>query len=240
MRRTNSLVQSGLVTAVAAASIATATLLAASAPPQKPTRIDNDTVARFLESGRPALVAYRARRHLEASSRGGKMSAQLDAMTTLLPSGRFSFEVLHESGSMMIRDRVLRAALLEEQSNHDEAKLAESDFTRDNYDFLLDESRDGELLRIGLAPRRKSQLLIAGSAFVRRDDADLVTIEGVLSKRPSFWTRRVAITKHYSRIDGVRVPIEVKLNADVLLVGNSSFSMTYQYVAINGRQLATN
>jgi hypothetical protein len=240
MRRTKSLVQSGLVIAVAAASIAAATLRAASAQPQKPAFRDSDTVAKFLESGRPALIAYRARRHLEASSRGGKMSAQLDAITTLLPNGRFSFEVVHESGSMMIRERVLHAALREEQDNHADAKLAESDFTRDNYEFLLDESRDGELVRIGLAPRRKSQLLIAGSAFVRRDDADLVTIEGVLSKRPSFWTRRVAITRHYSRIDGVRVPIEVKLNADVLLVGDSSFSMTYQYMAINGRQLATN
>src|SRR5262249_857625 len=161
----------------------------------------------------------RARRHLEASSRGGKMTGQLDALTTLLPNGEFSFEVLHESGSMLIRERVLRAALLEEQGNHADAKLAESDFTRDNYDFRLDDSRDGELVRIGLAPRRKSQLLISGAAFVRRDDADLVTIEGVLSKRPSFWTRRVAITRHYSRIDGVRVPVEVKLNADVLFVG---------------------
>ena len=168
------------------------------------------------------------------------MTGQLDAMTTLLPNGKFSFDVLHESGSMMIRDRVLRAALVEEQDNHSEARLAESDFTRDNYDFLLDESRGGELVRIGLAPRRKSQLLISGAAFVRREDADLVTIEGVLSKRPSFWTRRVEIRRHYSRIDGVRVPVEVKLNADVLLVGDSSFSMTYQYVAINGRHIPTN
>ena len=48
------------------------------------------------------------------------------------------------------------------------------------------------------------------------------------------------MTRHYARIDGVRVPIEVQLNADVLLVGDSTFAMTYQYASINGRQIATN
>jgi hypothetical protein len=38
----------------------------------------------------------------------------------------------------------------------------------------------------------------------------------------------------------VRVPIEVQLDADVMLVGDSSFAMTYQYTAINGRQIGTN
>jgi hypothetical protein len=240
MRRNTSRVQPALFVAAIGASIVTATLVAAPATSSSSQTV-SDTVSRFLESGQPPLKAYRARRHLEASSRGGKMKAQLDAQTTLLPDGAFSFEVLNESGSNLLRQRILRAARLEEQDNHNSAKLADSDFTRENYDFLVQEStRDGDLVRISLAPRRKSQLLIDGAAFVRRDDADLVRIQGVLSKRPSFWTRKVEITRHYARIDGVRVPIEVRLDADVLLVGDSAFDMTYQYLAINGRPIATN
>jgi len=240
MRRNTSRVQPALFVAAIGASIVTATLVAAPATSSSSQTV-SDTVSRFLESGQPPLKAYRARRHLEASSRGGKMKAQLDAQTTLLPDGAFSFEVLNESGSNLLRQRILRAALLEEQDNHNSAKLADSDFTRENYDFLVQEStRDGDLVRISLAPRRKSQLLIDGAAFVRRDDADLVRIQGVLSKRPSFWTRKVEITRHYARIDGVRVPIEVRLDADVLLVGDSAFDMTYQYLAINGRSIGTN
>jgi hypothetical protein len=227
--------------AVLAAVYAAMQPLAASVATKTAPQETSDTVNRFLESGRPALTAYRARRHLQAVSRGGRMTGQLDAWTTLQPDGKFQFAVVQESGSTLIRQRVLRAALLEEQENHDKARLAESDFTRENYEFLIDDRAGaGELIPIGLAPRRKSQLLIAGTAFVKRDDADLVTIEGVLSKRPSFWTRKVQITRHYARIDGVRVPIEVKLTADVLLVGDSSFSMTYQYSDINGRQVAAN
>jgi hypothetical protein len=236
MRRHKSFVQP--IACAVAVSVAMTTLVAAPISTPHSTPAAGDTIARFLESGHPPLIAYRARRHLEASSRTGKAKAQLDAWTTLLPDGTFSFEVLQESGSGLIRQRVLRAALLEEQENHAHARLAESAFTRDNYDFLVDGTvREGELVRIGLAPRRKSQMLIAGAAFVRRDDADLVTIQGVLSKRPSFWTRKVQVTRHYARIDGVRVPIDVQLDADVLLVGDSSFAMTYQYTAINGRPI---
>src|SRR5262245_18087578 len=239
MRRPTSYSPFGWLAAVSiVAAIATGTL--AASPPVRSAAAAGDTVARFLESGRPPLMAYRARRHLQASSRGGKMKGQLEAMTTLQPDGKFTFEVLRENGSNMIRQRVLRAALAEEQENYAEAKLGESAFTRENYEFIMDDAgRDGELVRIGLAPRRKSQVLISGDAFVRRDDADLVTIQGVLSKRPSFWTRQVQITRHYTRIDGVRVPIEVLMNADVRFVGDSTFSMTYEYTSINGRPIST-
>ena len=88
-----------LLAALIIGAIATAALVAA--PPVHTAEAITDTVARFLESGRPPLLAYRARRHLQASSRGGKLKAQLDAWTTLQPDGTFSFEVLQESGSKL-------------------------------------------------------------------------------------------------------------------------------------------
>src|SRR5262245_61565992 len=117
MRRQTSLLKPRLALVAVAASVATAGLVAAQASPQNSAQTI-DTVSRFLESGHPALTAYRARRHLVAVSRGGKMTAQMDAWTTLSPSGRFSFEVVQESGSSLLRQRVLRAALVEEQDNY--------------------------------------------------------------------------------------------------------------------------
>lgn len=236
-RETSRALATVFFTALIIAPLATTAFLAS---PAGSTR-QEETITRFLQSGQPALVAYRALRHLEASSRAGRVTGQLDAWTTLSPDGTFSFEVVRESGSGLIRQRVLHAALLEEQDNYRDDRLAESAITRDNYDFLIDESLgDRNFVRIGLAPRRKSQMLIAGSALVRREDADLVQIEGILSKRPSFWTRSVQMVRHYSRIAGVRVPTEVRLKADVRLVGDSTFAMTYQYATINGQPIATN
>ena len=60
-------------------------------------------------------------------------------------------------------------------------------------------------------------------------------MEGQLSKRPSFWTRSVEITRRYARVCGVRVPIEMQSRADVRFVGDSTFSMTYNYETINGQ-----
>jgi hypothetical protein len=76
-------------------------------------------------------------------------------------------------------------------------------------------------------------LLIAGSILLTEDQADLVRVEGRLVKRPSFWTRRVHVVRQYARVDGVRVPVAMESTADVLLVGRSTFSMRYEYEAIN-------
>ena len=40
-------------------------------------------------------------------------------------------------------------------------------------------------------------MLIDGSLFLRSDSADLVRVEGELSQRPSFWTRKVRIVREY-------------------------------------------
>jgi hypothetical protein len=93
------------------------------------------------------------------------------------------------------------------------------------------------LLRVAIHPKRKDTMLIEGSILLTNDLADLVRIEGLLVKRPSFWTRRVEIVRRYSRISGVRVPVAMGSTADVLFAGQSSFSMEYDYESINGETL---
>ena len=193
-----------------------------------------DLVERFLAAGAPPLVTYRARRTLTASTRGGSMTASVDAWTSVDANGKFRYEITSERGSDLIRRRVLIAALEEERRAWDEHDTS-GDLIPANYIFHVDDERNGDYLRIRLEPRRKSSMLVDGLAFVTHDDLDIVRIEGELSKRPSFWTRRVEITRHYARVGGVRVPIEMHSSADVRMVGTSMFSMVYDYVAVNGK-----
>jgi len=197
---------------------------------------NSEAISRFLQSDRPALTSYRARRHLEASTLGGKISASLDAWTTLASDGSFNFEIITESGSELIRGRVLRAALMEEQRARQAKELDAAALTPTNYELRTGGSTDN-LLRIELTPRRRSQMLIVGAVLVTPDDADLVRVEGSLARRPSFWTRQVDIARRYARIAGVRVPVEMRSRADVRIVGESTFAMTYDYASINGRPL---
>jgi hypothetical protein len=191
-------------------------------------------VRRFLSSNGTALASYRALRRLEASARGGRMQASLSAMTWSEPDTGFHYEILSESGSGVIRSKVLRAALAAEQKASEKAESGKGSLTEANYEFTLAAAADDGLLRVGLRPRREDTMLITGSVILDPDSADLLRIEGALVKRPSFWTRRVLVTRTYRRVLGVRVPIAMESRADVLVVGASSFSMTYDYASING------
>jgi hypothetical protein len=68
---------------------------------------------------------------------------------------------------------------------------------------------------------------------------DLLRVEGRLAKNPSFWTSHVQVTRHYGRVDGVRVPIAVESIAKVKFVGQSRLNVDYQYESVNGRHVRT-
>ncbi len=193
---------------------------------------------RFLAPDDQPLVSYRAYRRLTASTRGGRMSASIEAWTTLDPQLGFTFEVTKMEGSSLIQKRVLIAALEAEQNAVQSAtSKTQSALTPANYEFLDISPLSGGMVRIGVKPRRSHVMLINGHLVVESDSADLVRVEGELSKRPSFWTRRVQIVREYDRVGGVHVPVSMNSTADVLVVGKSLFSMDYKYAEINGRMI---
>jgi hypothetical protein len=211
---------------------------AATTPAARATQVSRDqTLARFFAPTTPPLVSYRARRHLSAETRGGRTSASLDAMTALDPVAGFSFQVVSEDGSGIIRHRVLLAALEAEQKavRGDESRQAA--LTPDNYDFLTASQATDSLVKVDIRARRRQMMLIDGALFLEPDNAQLVRLEGNLSARPSFWTRKVRVVREYAEIAGVHVPVAMRSTADVLIVGASTFEMTYQYEEINGRAI---
>jgi hypothetical protein len=222
-------------TGVASALVAAVLLLsvgvgrAAQSPPA-----GGELLQRFFAPPAQPLVSYRAQRVLTASTRGGRLHASLEAWTTLDPRG-FTYEVTSEDGSAMIRRKVLIAAL-DAEAKAVQAGGHAAALTVDNYEFLsVTGDRDDDLVKVAVRPRRKHVMLIDGSLFLKSESAELVRVEGELSQRPSFWTRRVRIVREYETIDGVHVPVSMRSTADVLLAGASTFSMTYKYVTINGQ-----
>jgi hypothetical protein len=193
---------------------------------------------RFLASEGTSLVSYKALRKLSVVARGGKMQASLTARTSLDSEGGFHYEVLDEEGSGFLRSRVLHPVLEAERQARLRDKGTHGALTRANYVFTVREL-SGELLQVGIKPRRKDELLMDGSMYLSCDEADLLRVEGMLVKRPSFWTRKVHIDRLYTRIGGARVPIATQSTAEVLFVGQSSFSMAYEYESINGVAVAS-
>jgi hypothetical protein len=192
---------------------------------------------RFFAPDAPPLVSYRAFRHMTASTRGGKMTASLDAWTTLDPKKGFTYEITASEGSGIIVTHVLVKALEAEQDAVQSANRAQSALTPANYEFLDMMPEGANLVSVKVKPRRSHVMLINGHVVIESDSADLVRVEGELSKRPSFWTRRVHVVREYDRIGGVHVPISMKSTADVLIVGQSTFAMDYKYSEINGKAI---
>ena len=81
-------------------------------------------------------------------------------------------------------------------------------------------------------------MLIDGAMTLARDSGELLSIEGRLVKSPSFWTRQVHVTRRYARIAGIRVPVAMESRAKVLVMGASTFDMSYRYLSINGAPVA--
>ncbi len=164
----------------------------------------------------------------------------MDAWTEVEPAGGFRYQIVAEDGSGYIRSHVLAAALAGEQKMWAAGDSVRAALTRENYVFAdRDSSAAESLTALGVTPRRKDVLLVHGAIFVDPGDADLMRVEGRLSKTPSFWTRRVEVVRRYQRINGVRVPISVESVAQVLIAGRSTFQMTYEYETINGERVGT-
>ena len=170
---------------------------------------------------------------MHASTDKAKHEAWLDAWTEV-KDGRFSYEIVAERGSEMVRGKVLRSMLQREQELVNSGNTDKGDLTAANYEFS-EAGRDVDGSRVvQIKPKRSDVLLVDGRA-VLDDGGDLLRVEGKLAKNPSFWTSLVNIVRRYARIGGVRVPIATETTAKVKMVGTSKLQVLYDYESINGQ-----
>jgi hypothetical protein len=204
----------------------------ATAPAPTSTRFD---VTSGATSDIP-LQQYRALRRMHALSEKFNHEGWMDAWTEF-DSGGFRYQVVAERGSDTVRNKVLRALLKREQELIANGDFGHGELTPHNYEFGAETTARG-LRYIQLTPRRKDVMLIDGR-MVLSPEGELLRVEGLLSKNPSFWTGQVNVIRHYARVDGVRVPIATESIAKVKLAGLSRLNIRYEYDTINGRSVRT-
>ena len=160
----------------------------------------------------------------------------MDAWTEF-DSGGFRYQIVAERGSDTVRNKVLRALLHREQELIANGDFGRGDLTPDNYEFGA-ETAGPEVRYIAITPKRKDAMLIDGRMVVSAD-GELLRVEGLLAKNPSFWMSQVRIVRHYARVDGVRVLIATESVAKVKLAGLSRLNVRYEYHTINQRPVRT-
>ena len=198
---------------------------------------DSQTASRFLAQPDEPLLKYRAFRRMYARSEKFNQEAWLEAWTELDESG-FRYQIVSERGSDYAKNKVLKAVLKREQELVAEGQAERSTLCAANYEFTDAASSADGLRYVLLKPKRKDLLLVDGRMVLNEDATELLRVEGRLSKNPSFWTNSVNVIRHYSRLDGVRVPVATESIARVKFAGLSRLEVQYDYETINGRPLS--
>ena len=219
-----------LAVLLGAVTIATGFVMAESAPAGTPLE---PALHRFLARADEPLVTYRGTRRLEGRNERFNVSGWMEIAAELTADG-FRYRVIDEGGSDVIRSRVFRAMLENEEQIFANGDAAHSSFTSTNYELTPAESPEPGLVKLFARPKRQDVTLIDGAVYITNTDADLVRVEGRLAKSPSFWTRRIDVVKQYARVGGLRVPIRVESTAQIRFAGTSTMTMTYAYEMING------
>lgn len=197
----------------------------------------------YLDRPTEALRTYQGTRRLEAHNERFNVDGWMEVATTLSEQ-KFAWQVIQEGGSSYIRNKVLRNTLqieADKVTRDDPAKAAVSEA---NYTFSEAppdprvEVPPG-LVRFLITPKREDMLLLEGAVWLASSDGDLIQVDGRMSKEPSFWTHTVDIVRRYSRVMGVRVPVELTSTAHVRVAGRSTLRMTFRYETVNGKALET-
>jgi hypothetical protein len=218
--------------AVVLVALAALTALATAEPASAPTAFE-PVLHRFLARADEPLLTYRGTRRLEGRNERFNVSGWMEIATELTAEG-FHYRVIDEGGSDLIRKRVFRSMLENEEQVFASGDAARSSFTSTNYELTPGDSLEPGLVKLFARPKRKDVTLIDGAVYITDTDADLVRVEGKLAKSPSFWTRRIEVVKQYARVAGLRVPVRVDSTAQIRFAGESTMTMTYGYEMING------
>jgi len=225
----------GLIRSLLIALVAAPVLVHGGERPAASNPAFAQVLERFL-SHDDSVPAYRAFRRLEVRNEQHSLTAWMEVWTEDNGAGAFTYDVVAEGGSGLIRSKVFLASLEAEK------KLARADsadraaLTPANYVFEPGVVA-GDLSTLAVTSRREDVMLINGSIFVTPETGDLVRLEGRLSKAPSFWVRQVDVVRCYRRIAGERMPISLEAVAKVRMAGRNSFRMTYQYETVNGQHV---
>lgn len=232
MRRTAVLLAFGCLTGLSVTGLAVAPA------PAPASAAEYVAVERFLSNIEKPPVAYQARRRMEASSAKLNESGWMEVLTNYAPETGFAYQVIAQGGSERFRNRVLKKVLEAERENSEPREWRSGILSRDNYEFNLNGRAPDGSIRVQLNPRRRDSRLVDGVAVLAPHSGNLLTVEGRLSKSPSFWVRWVDVSRSYTLIGGAVMAVSVESTADVRIAGVSRFSMSYEYQMVDGQALA--
>ncbi len=179
-----------------------------------------------------ALRSYTATRvyHLEYHGLKDKSADVVVKMTYDWPN-RKEFTIVSESGSEMLRNRVLKRLLDGELEATREENRQRTAIHPGNYEFQLvayERTPTRQLYVLELTPRIKNKFLFRGRIWVDAQDFAIVRIEGEPAKNPSWWTKRNDFQHSYRKWSDFWLPARNETVTQLRILGRALLTIEYK------------
>ena len=225
--------------------IATAALFAAFAGAPAPDDVALSTteiVQRLMDANHArfaALHSYTGMRKYRLVNHRFNKTGEITVRMTYTWPNRKSFEVVSESGSAIVRNRVLRKMVdAEAEAAAQNDKIA---ISLDNYNFKLEGQEACDARRCYLLdaePKTANKFLFRGRIWVDADDFAVVRVEGAPAKNPSFWTRHTRIVQQNRKFGSFWLPVSNQSQSDAFIFGPTELTIDYLDYQIPDIQLS--
>jgi outer membrane lipoprotein-sorting protein len=176
------------------------------------------------------LKDYKSLRHYEVQYQGfaTTLDAKMDVEVKYTPSTGKTFQIVSQSGSNFLCDKVLKKAVdSEKEASADESATA---LTSANYRFQLvgNETVNGRPAYIlSVEPITSNKFLYRGKIWVDTADFAVVKIEAEPAKNPSFWIARTLIHFTTDAANGFWLPGKNRSETKVRIGGTAVFTIDY-------------
>jgi outer membrane lipoprotein-sorting protein len=186
-----------------------------------------------------ALQAYESTRiyRLEYKGFPGGRSAEMVVNMKYRAPGTKEFEIVSQSGSKMLIDRVFKKLMEGEKDAIDGENQKRIAVDQENYEFAFagyEPGPPGGLYVLSVKPRTKNKYLFQGKIWVDDEQFAIVRMEGEPAKNPSFWIKGTQIETHYINVNDFWLPAHNHSFTSVRLGGHADFTIEYKDYRITG------
>jgi hypothetical protein len=191
-----------------------------------------ERLARMNALRAEALRSYSSVReyHLVLNGIIHKRADMVAKMTYHWPDQK-DFTIISESGSSIMRNRVLKAILEAEKDSMKEENRRQTALNPENYDFSLAGvvgAPQTTAYILNAKPRVKNRFLFKGKIWVDAKEFAVTRIECEPAKNPSWWTKRNDITNIYQKLGDFWLPEHTQSLTEVRIFGHTELDIIYK------------
>lgn len=199
-----------------------------------------DRLVRAEDERLSVLAGYAGVRRYRFENKRFNKQAEMTVRVTCASRGAKTFEIVEESGSGFVRDKVIRKMIEAERDASQKGEREQTRIIPKNYDFQLiktemSEGRPNYVFEIH--PKTNNKFLVHGRIWVDAGDFAITRVEGTPAKNPSFWIHRVQVVQRYQRVGRFWLPVMNRSHAEVKIFGSTDLEIDYFDYVANERQL---